>query len=247
MARKDEALAWLRKGYSPKDIAGQMEINIRTVMSYLYHHVGEGIIRRSDVLLSFDEETRDTIERLISETGTTSFRRLRRMVVRSGNHIDHDELRIYLKLRDARATAGDMCEYLRTIDTMLHFMVKDALIMQYGSVDWWRKGVPESVRVECAVCLEQNPNPASHAYCYTDFIQLRDILHHQWDAFTTSVRGVAPFDKLQFLQVLSDLERIRKGLMYPQRCDQPTADDLAVVRTLAHKLKKLAGELNDEL
>ncbi|HUA63871.1 MAG TPA: hypothetical protein VML19_34305 [Verrucomicrobiae bacterium] len=52
MARKHEAAEWLTKDNSPIAIAALMGVSLETVMGYLYNHVGEGKIRRSDILFS---------------------------------------------------------------------------------------------------------------------------------------------------------------------------------------------------
>ena len=71
MYRKDEAGRHLLAGKSPKQIAKIMDITIGSVEQYLYTKIGEGIIKRSDILFSIHSETRKLIEDLIQQLGKT--------------------------------------------------------------------------------------------------------------------------------------------------------------------------------
>ena len=62
MARKHEAVSVLKRGLSPALIARGMQVSIGTVMGYLYTQVGEGAIRRSDILFAIDSEIRAAVE-----------------------------------------------------------------------------------------------------------------------------------------------------------------------------------------
>lgn len=61
MARKDQAARHLLAGSSPRQIANTMGISIGSVEQYLYTKVGEGTIKRSDILFSIDSDTRKLI------------------------------------------------------------------------------------------------------------------------------------------------------------------------------------------
>lgn len=124
MARKHEAVEWLKKGYPPSKIAEQMGVTVSTVINYLYNQVGEGRIRRSDIVFSIGQNTRDTIEDIISETGSAYWFDIYRAAERSGKQIDRDDLQIYLELRDARVALGDMYEIIRHIEVTLHSSIK---------------------------------------------------------------------------------------------------------------------------
>ena len=71
MARKDEAAQHLLSGRSPREIAETMGITIASVEQYLYTKVGEGTIKRSDILFSIAPETRRLIEHVIQQSGKT--------------------------------------------------------------------------------------------------------------------------------------------------------------------------------
>src|SRR5438477_4322247 len=104
MLRKDEAAQHLMSGMSPREIARTMGITIASVEQYLYTKVGEGTIRRSDILFSIELETRKLIENLIQQSGKTDFNSIFAAARRVSHVLNYDELRIYLRLRDARVS-----------------------------------------------------------------------------------------------------------------------------------------------
>ena len=116
MTRKDEAAQHLLSGKSPREIARTMGITIASVEQYLYTKVGEGTIKRSDILFSIERETRRVIEDIIQQSGKTDFNSIFAVARRMGHALNYDELRIYLKLRDARVSMGDMYELICRIE-----------------------------------------------------------------------------------------------------------------------------------
>jgi predicted transcriptional regulator len=69
MARKYEAAAHLRAGKNLKQIASDMGISLQSVAQYLYTKVGEGTVKRSDILFSIEPNIRKLIEDLIQQLG----------------------------------------------------------------------------------------------------------------------------------------------------------------------------------
>ncbi len=240
MARKHEAVEWLRKGYSPSRIADQMEISVASVKGYLFNQVGEGNIRRSDILFSIDRDVRELIESAIadlgnipskSEAGTSKdTRRVVQWLQRRGHDADEEEVDIYLMLHDARVSLGDMFEFIRDIELILHRHIREVLCSGYGSTEWWRKGIPENVRVQCAESREKDPDPASDPFCYTTFIHLKDIFDKQWGIFSKTLPSKFVSDKKQFLASLDRLNRIRNFVMHPAKGRVATEADFSFVR-----------------
>lgn len=230
MARRHEAVEWLRKGYSPSEIAHKMNVTVSTVMNYLYNQVGEGNIRRSDIVFSVDEEKRDAVETIILKYRTTYYYKIYRRIERIGMSIDKDDLIIYLKLRDARVAFGDMYEFIRDIEVNLHDLVKSTLISEYGEDQWWRKGVPKQIRVECAISLEEDNEPANEAYSYTTFIGLGRILEKQWNIFREVLPKKLASNRRDTMQRLERLNHIRNSVMHPIKGIKLTDKDFAFVR-----------------
>jgi len=237
MAKKHEAVQRLKRGYRPTKIAKEMGVTLSTVMNYLYCQVGEGRIRRSDIVFSIDQDTRDRIETLIQERGTTSSWELRRELEGAGVKVERGDLEVYLSLRDARVALGDMYEFIREIEVTLHRAVKKVLVSEYGALDWWRQGVPEQVRVECASSLERDPEPAQDSYCYTNFIHLKCILDKQWRVFSKVLPKDVCSDRKKLLSRLDKLNHIRNCVMHPVKGTNPTDRDFAFIREFRDYLR----------
>jgi hypothetical protein len=234
MARKHEAVDWLNGGNSPSKIAAQMKLNVGTVMGYLYNQVGEGEIRRSDIVFSIDRRTRDGIESLISSLGTVSWYRIYR---EAGGKIDPDDLRVYLRLRDARLVLGDMYEFLREVEVNLHALIKKTLVSTYGTDKWWRTGVPKLVRIKCTEVFEDDDEPGPEAYCYTNFIDLGKILEHQWHIFKDVLPKKLYSNRPDLIARLRRLNHIRNAVMHPVRGIRPTEEDFGFVRSFRSDLE----------
>ncbi|RLI51982.1 MAG: hypothetical protein DRP09_18675 [Candidatus Thorarchaeota archaeon] len=230
MARKHEAVEWLEKGHSPSEIAELMEVTVSTVMGYLYNQVGEGRIRRSDIVFSIDQDTRNVIERVVVHLDTTYWYDIYREIEKMGKPVNRSDLEVYLKLRDARVALGDMYEIIRDIEVTLHNAIRNVLTCEYGSVDWWRQGISENIRAECAAALEKDSTPAEEPYCYTNFIHLKAILDKQWRLFSAILPKRLASDKKQLLSDLTKLNQVRNNVMHPVRGVVPTDKDFAFVR-----------------
>jgi hypothetical protein len=164
--RRKQAANLLLRGMAPSKIAEEMKLPLGVVMNFLYNQVGQGWIRRSDILFSIDAEIRRKIEDAIQQTGKDSVSAVSRALLRAGVNVSRGDLQIYLKLRDARADLGDMYEFIRDIELRLHQYVRASLVAAYGTENWWRQGVPLPVREDCAVTSERDPEPASLIYLY---------------------------------------------------------------------------------
>src|SRR3954470_17104791 len=149
----------LLEGRSPSQIAAEIKLPLGVVLNQLFQAVGQGRIRRSDILFSIDADQRHTMEQAITEIGSTAPASVRRALTKLGANVSREDLNVYLGLRDARVDLGDMYEFMRDIELRLHDFVKTSLIAEYGEVDWWRKGVPLNVREDCAVMNERDPDP----------------------------------------------------------------------------------------
>src|SRR5215213_1521424 len=232
MARKDQAAALLKAGNSPSQIASLMGITIGSVAGYLYTKVGEGAIRRSDILFSIDADTREIAEELIQKTGKDDCNLIFRAARREGYSLDYGELEIYLKLRDSRISLGDMYEFLCELEIILHEMIKNVLTDTYGAGEngWWRKGIPSQIRTECVRMREEEKEPAAEPFCYTTFIHLSKIIDTQWSVFSQVLPQKIAKDKKKLLSDLAQLNVIRNYVMHPVKGMPITEDDFAFVR-----------------
>lgn len=118
----------------------------------------------------------------------------------------------------------EMYELLRVVELALHAYIKATFIDVYGEANWWRKGVPENIRAECAATRERDHEPASHPFCYTTFIQLKEILKNRWSVFAERLPGKLATDKQHLLSCLQRLNGIRNCVMHPVR-DNPLSEE----------------------
>src|ERR1017187_4989220 len=120
MARKHDAVNLLKRGLSPALIAKNMQIRIGSVMGYLYNQVGEGTIRRSDILFAIDSEIRAAVEAAERESGEFSAWELTAAAMRVKPDVHPEDVRIYLELRKPDVYLGDMYWMICLIEKYLH-------------------------------------------------------------------------------------------------------------------------------
>ncbi len=201
-------------------------------MAYLYRLVGEGELRRSDILFTLNRRARQEIEKIVQQRGTTHAGQIRRWLQAAGIQVDRDDLSIYLKLRDARVDLGDMYELIRDLELSFHRFVREALVRQYGQENWWREGVPLNVREDCAIMNERDPEPAVDLFCYTSVMNLLMTIDKQWSVLAphlpTKLRG----NKQEFRARLKRLNTIRNMVMHPVKGYTITEEDFDFLREL---------------
>ena len=201
-------------------------------MNHLYRLVGEGTLRRSDILFTFDPDARKKIESIVQERETVQFGKVRRYLTAAGYNIDANDLRLYLKLRDARVDLGDTYELIRDLELKLHKFIRQALIKEYGEENWWREGVPLHVREDCAVVNERDPEPASDLFCYTTIMHLFMVLDKKWSTLSEFLPTKLRSDKQAFLTDLKRLNGIRNKVMHPVKGYVITEEDYDFLRRL---------------
>jgi Helix-turn-helix domain len=239
MARKDQAAQLLREGHTPSQIASQMGTSPASVMQYLCLKIGEGELRRSDIAFSLSGEIRNAIEEAIEKTGSTSLGAISRALRKRGISANRVDVGIYLHYRGARAMLGDMYELVRAVEVRLHSFIKHAFITEFGEEQWWRSGVPDSIRADCAALLEKDPEPANEPYCYTHLINLREIADKRWPILAKYMPKHLHNEKKELLERLTKLNRIRNSVMHPVRNAALDEDAFEFVRELEADLADL--------
>ncbi len=209
------------------------------VMQYLCLMIGEGELRRSDIAFSLPHDARAAIEEVMSQKPSATAGALARLLRKKGLDANRVDIGVYLHFRRARVVLGDMYELLRTVEVRLHNFVKQAFITEFGEEQWWRSGVPDTIRAECAALLEKDPEPAAEPYCYTHLISLREMLDKRWSILSKYMPKQLLNEKKDLLERLLKLNRIRNSVMHPVRNSQITEDDFEFVRDLEAQLKEL--------
>lgn len=232
MPRRDEATALLRQGRSPSQIAALMHARTSEVMHYLHTKIGQGELRRSDIAFSLDRGMRQAVDDALAAGVPMNTSRMSRELRKKGIACDRFDLRVYLEFRRAGVVLGDMYEIVRNIEVRLHSFIKRIFVAEYGEENWWRGGVPEKIRAECAALLEKDPEPAPEPYCYTHLIALREILDRGWPVLSKHLPEAVTANKKDLLDRLLRLNRIRNAVMHPVRGENLTEEEFEFVYTL---------------
>ena len=223
-----------------------MGTSTAAVMQYLALKIGEGDLRRSDIAFSLPHELRMIIEEAIEQTKSLQPSAINRQLRKHGVSANRLDIGIYIQYRRARVVLGDMYELLRNVEVRLHTFIKQAFIFEYGEEQWWRSGVPDTIRAECAALLEKDPDPAEEPYCYTHVISLREILDKRWPVLSKYMPNHLLNSKKDLLERLRRLNRIRNSVMHPVRNSVLTEDDFEFVRDLDRDLGDLEAHLREE-
>ncbi len=133
----------------------------------------------------------------------------------------------------ARAALGDMYDDLRRIELTLHRHVRETLTKAFTNDEWWRRGVPEAVRVKCVERRErdQDDEPCE-PYCYTDLLDLGKIMEDHWLLFKDHLPTCYSSNRKALLEALARLNRIRNKVMHPVRGLVPCSEDFTFVQEL---------------
>ena len=239
MARKDQAVEFLRRGLPPSAIAREMGTSTAAVMQYLCLKIGEGELRRSDLAFAIPHELRAAIEDIIRQSDSLNSALITRELRRRGIAANRLDVGVYVNYRRARVVLGDMYELLRTIEVRLHGFIKQAFVAEFGEEQWWRSGVPDNIRADCAALLEKDPEPAEESYCYTHLISLREILDKRWPVLSKYMPSHLLNAKKDLLERLLRMNRIRNAVMHPVRNAQLTEEEFEFVRDLEADLSDL--------
>lgn len=242
MPKSEEAVRLLREGLPPSEIAARLNTSAADVMRHLCLKVGEGELRRSDIVFSIDSRLRHAIEETIARNGSASMRVIASELRRRNIHANRLDMRIYLRYRRARVVLGDLYELVRNIEVRLHRFIKEAFIREHGEDNWWRGGIPDRIRADCAATLERDMEPADHPYCYTTLINLREVLDKQWSVLGPQLPKRLQSDKRDFLDRLKRLNGIRNAVMHPVRNDRFTDEDFEFVRQLERDLGEMRAQ-----
>lgn len=230
MGVREETLQALRAGSTPGQISRQRRVSLQTTLQYLNQMVGEGKLRRSDILFAIPRDVRQAIAD--SPGGRPP-------------SVDADNYEVVRLYGDAAHAMGDMYDDLRDIETGLHFFIETHLKSHFGESEsgWWRKGIPEAIRKSCQTRREEDDEPAPAAYCYTDLLDLGRIIEHCWTTFLSCLPDVYRNNRKQFLDNLRRLNGIRRMVVHPVRGAVPTEEDFDFVRAFKLSVSPMIKEL----
>lgn len=182
MARKNEAELLLRQGLYPSEIAEHMGIGVKSVIGYLRTRIGEGALRLSDLYFSWPPEKREILQK--AARGTYPDDRLL-----SSNGLCRDELFLFQSLSSPHIFQGDMYEYVSAAEVAIHGLVRTLLEREFGPEEegWWRRGISDKIRKECASRREEDEEPCETPYAYTTLIHLSEVISKNWSLFKIAI------------------------------------------------------------
>ena len=118
------------------------------------------------------------------------------------------------KSRDVPQDA-DLGVLLNRIEILLYEWVLAGLKEKYDSDDWWVKGVPQNLRVRCVQRVEEEGKQLPPE-AYLTFIDLRDIVQHNWDIFGSNMEKMVNLSgKRRATEWFVELNELRKIWAHP--------------------------------
>jgi hypothetical protein len=218
MGVRDVTYILVKLGFSPGLISTVRKVSLETTLGYLDQMIGQGRLRRSDVFFSVGKDVRKKCAGAVT----------------CPDGVSHADFAVLHRYGDAAHALGDMYEDLRCIEMSLHATVRDTLVQRFGDDEfgWWRQGVPETIRKTCQVRREEDAEPASSPFCYTDLLDLGRIIEVHWTLFEARLPDrYRPNRKMLFAE-LRRLNSIRRDVMHPVRGNTPSEDDFEFTRRL---------------
>jgi hypothetical protein len=105
-----------------------------------------------------------------------------------------------------------MYTHLYQLETTLHAFIWVYLKSRLGKQEagWWRQGIPEPIRKTCQARREEDEEPASQPYRYTDLLDLARILEHNWHIFQPCMPEQYRNNRKRLLEDLRRLNGIRR-------------------------------------
>lgn len=239
MGAREECADLVRKGITPAEIARRRGVSKQTIYGYIDQVIGRGDLRRSDVAFTVARATRRLVEETVDTTKWTLPERISKYLERKGTPASVDDVETLLRYGSKSGVLGEMYEDIRAIEVGLHQLVRVALEGEYGKGEsgWWRKGVPEAIRMSCHRKREQDPEPVDDPYRYTDLVELREVLVRNWDVVARRLPPDAASDRRALAADLLALNVIRRNVTHPVRGVVPDDSDFEFVRSLRMRLR----------
>lgn len=235
MARKHEAQQLLQRGSHPGAIARSMGVSVATIVQYLQLRVGEGQLRLSDILYSWPQD-----HRLALESARMGRRGSRKRLQELG--LEREELEFYITAKTSGTLDGDMYQNVRNAEVALHRFVEHVLKKHFVSQpnEWWRSGVPTSIRVACAERREIDDDPVDSIFAYTNLIELASIVEKRWRIFADVVQEPYRSNRALLEKDFRRLNGIRNAVMHPVKGRDWKEDDFILARGMATWAMSLA-------
>jgi hypothetical protein len=237
MGRPEECAELLKQGLLPSAISNKLGIAESSAIGYCQRAVAQYPILRTQALKAIDAHFDGTFETMLEEQEDIATRQLTRRLNAAGFTVSSRDVDFYRSLRGSLIDVGLMYDLIAEIELALHRTIKEVLIQEHGPAydDWWRKGMPQNVRVECVSRREQDSERPADPYSYTTFVNLVEIMEKKWALLARVRPQEFGNDKSDLLRMLRRLNSLRNRIMHPVRCRPLTPADFDVARALYKK------------
>jgi len=227
VAGTTEVSELILQGIPPDIIAGKLGRDQQSIHYTVFKAVGRGLITFTDVYFSLQQpdSPESTVERLLATL--------------LGN--EHATLDGEWAQRYERFAIAEHALQIREIEQALHREFQISLKAHFGDEEreWWRLGIPNSVRKKCVAMREEDHNGANHEpYEYTMLIDLQTIAKKQWMILNESVGFLDKFKQQDFFDDVERLNRIRNLVMHPVRIHIPNNEDIRFVEEFHRKINQ---------
>jgi hypothetical protein len=248
----------ITEGLSPSQIAFDLNLPFKSVVQEINAAVHDARLLRSQVQSTLDPELLDAVGKFAPTRGRHSPERIRGFIKQiDGLELSVEELKFYFIYCGKSFRAGETYELLCDIERTLHDQIKRILAEKIRASEdevdvhrwpeaketvWWRKGVPEDVRVACVERREKDAQLVpEHPYCYTDLISLKKIIFSKakgkgWRLFEDRLPKAVAAHKNDFEGALDRLNSIRNRVMHPVRGSPPNEEDFKFVKQMHESL-----------
>lgn len=233
---------------SPAGIAKRLQISTADAINCLFISIGKGVISKSDLFFLLDDKYKDCRNHLVGFMNLPPQKlrsRLRAVMATNRNDLlnfpddcDIFELELYVSYLKRPVYVDDMFFFLTELERMLHSKTECVLKQEFGDKEseWWKRGVPQAVRLNCSQARESDDESVDHPYHFTTFIHLKKIMDSNWRLFSQKLPKSITADKNVFLKDIGRLNTIRNQVMHPVRNKPPTKEDFEFVREMHKKL-----------
>lgn len=244
----------IAEGLGPSQIAVDCNLPFNSVVQEINAAIHDGRLARSQVQSTLSPECLDAVHTFAPEKRKSSPERVQQFVKKGcGLELSVEEIKFYLIYSGKSFWAADtyelLCEIERTLHDQIKRILKEKILPSEAEVDvdrwpeaketiWWRKGVPQDVRVACAERREGDAQLVpEHPYCYTDFISLKKIIFSKakgkgWRLFEDRLPKAVVAHKDDFEGALDKLNSIRNRVMHPVRGTPPKEEDFWFVKRM---------------
>jgi len=202
-----------------------MQISTANVIQYLRTNLGEGTLRFSEIYFSWPEPKRDILNAAASEVKVGH-------ALASGLPVTREDVDFFRSVRQRSRFAGDLYELISEIELAVHDMVEKTLKETYGEAEYWRRGIPETIRIRCQENRERDEDPSDSPFHYTTLIQLSEIISKNWSVFDHVLPSEYAANKRQLQSDFARLNSIRNTVMHPVKRKRWSESDFDFAKVL---------------